>query len=222
MGRTPIVALEGPSAVGKTTLAEALAREHGAAVVPEVSAVPPPPPGEAAEWWIARHAERWARAVDLARDAPFVVLDGDPLKSLWYGWIYADEAWADVDVVVPLLRARIDRGELSLPDLTVALTADEARLRARRDGDATRTRRRFEKHLRMVAPLRRYFAALAEAAPGRVLLLDTEDRAALAGRVAAAVAALPANEPESLAALDGIAAWLRRQGPVPTGEGGGG
>ena len=204
-----IVCLEGPSAVGKTTLLAALARERGAATVPELDAGAPPPVGSSAEWFAERSAERWRRAVDLASDAPFVVLDGDPLKGLWYNRVFADEGWEGVDVVAPLYRARIGAGTLAFPDLYVVLGATGAQLRARRAADPTRARRSFEKHLRLVEPLRRYFGALREADPPRVLFLDTSDRAPLAGAILAALRDLPSSPPDSLRLLDHIAAWLR-------------
>lgn len=204
-----IVCLEGPSAVGKTTLLAELARERGAATVPELDAGAPPPVGSSAEWFAERSAARWRRAREMAEDAPFAVLDGDPLKGLWYNWVFADEGWEGVDVVAPLYRARIEAGALAFPDLYVVLGATEAQLRARRAADSARARRNFEKHLRLVEPLRRYFAALREADPPRVLFLDTTGRDHLAGAVLAALRDLPSGPPASLRLLDHIAAWLR-------------
>ncbi len=204
----PVVCLEGPSAVGKTTLLNALARECGAVVVPELSAGTPPPTGASAAWFVARHAEAWRRARDGAAGAPFAVLDGDPFKGFWYGWIYADEGWEDVDVLAPLHRQAIESGALAFPDLYVVLTATEAQLRERRAGDATRGRRSFEKHLRMLGPQRAYFAALREAAPSRVAILDTGDRSSLVPRVLDAIRHLPSAPPDSLALLYHVTAWL--------------
>lgn len=205
----PVVCLEGPSAVGKTTLLGALARECGARVVPELSAGPPPPAGASAAWFVERHGELWRRARDGAAGAPFAVLDGDPFKGFWYGWIYADEGWEDVDALAPLHRRAIESGALAFPDLYVVLTATEAQLRERRAGDATRGRRGFEKHLRMLGPQRAYFAALREAAPSRVAILDTGDRSSLVPRVLEAIRHLPPGPPDSLALLDHVTTWLR-------------
>ena len=205
----PVVCLEGPSAVGKTTLLTALARECGAMVVPELSAGPPPPVGASAAWFVERHAEQWRRARDGAAGRPFAVLDGDPFKGLWYNWIYAGEGWEGVDAVAPLYRAAIESDALAFPDLYVILTATEAQLRERRAGDAARGRRGFEKHLRMLDPQRAYFAALRSAAPSRVAILDTSDQVTLVARVLESIRHLPPAPPDSLALLDHVAAWLR-------------
>jgi hypothetical protein len=214
-----IVCLEGPSAVGKTTLAAALAREGGAAVVPEPDAGAAPPVAASAGWFVDLHAAQWRHARALAADAPLVVLDGDPFKGLWYNWVYAADGWPGVDVVAPLYRAHVQRGTLAFPDLYVALSATRAQLRARRAADPTRARRSFERHLRLAEPLDRYFAALADAAPARVLRLDGGEQGPLAGAVLAAVAALPRVPPDSVALLDRISAWVRSHSPAGGSEG---
>lgn len=207
--RTAIISLEGPSAVGKTSLARALAATRGAAVVPELDAAHPPPVGDSAAWFVDRHAEQWLRARELREGAPLVVLDGDPFKGLWYNWIYAADGWPGVDVVAPLYRAHLERGTIAFPDLYVILDATEGQLRERRAGDPTRRRRQFETHLRMVEPQRRYFAALGAVAPGRVLSLDTTDHSSLADRIEAALAALPAEPVDGARVLDAMERWLR-------------
>ena len=209
VARAPIVCVEGPSAVGKTTLAAALAREAGACVVPELDAAGAPPAARSAAWFVAREAARWRRAVAHAAAAPLVVVDGDPFKGLWYNWVFAADGWPGVDALAPLYRAHVARGALAFPDLYVVLRAGEAALRARRAGDPTRTRRSFETNLRLVAPQRRYFTALRALAPARVALLDTDDAAALPAAVRAAVAALPAGAPDASRLLARMAAWVR-------------
>lgn len=208
-----VVCIEGPSAVGKTSLAAALARECGAALVPEPDASGAPPAGSSAAWFVERHAEQWRLARELAAAAPFAVLDGDPFKGLWYNWVYAGEGWEGVETVAPLYRAQIEAGALAFPDLYVALTATVEELRRRRAGDASRSRRNFEKHLLLAGPLRRYFGALREAAPGRVALVETTARDVLVGKVTEALEGLPPDPPDSLRLLAHMAGWLRTHSP---------
>ena len=207
-GAPRVLCVEGPSAVGKTTLAAALARVCGAVVVPELDASGAPPPGSSAGWVVERHAARWRLTREVASGAPFVVLDGDPFKGLWYNRVYAEEGWEGVEVVAPLYRARVEAGALAFPDLYVALTAPEEELRRRRAADATRTRRNFEKHLLLAGPLLRYFHELRAAAPGRVAIVETGRREELTGRVVEALGRLPPGQPDSLRLLDHMTLWL--------------
>lgn len=208
-----IVCLEGPSASGKTTLAAALYARHGAAVIPELVATDAPPPHQAEPWFSDRHADQWRRAHDAAASAPFAVIDGDPLKGLWYNWMHAEDGWPGVDVVAPLYRSRLERGELGVPDLYIYLDATEAQLRQRRADDPTRQRRGFEKHIATLSAHRRYFEALAAADPARVTLMDTTWRGSLVNRVMALVRATPRPRRDALDLLDAMANWVRTTRP---------
>jgi hypothetical protein len=210
---SPIICLEGPSAVGKTTLAAELAREAGAAVIPELDAGAAPPIPESAAWFVDAHAAQWQRARALAARAPLVVIDCDPFKGLWFNWVFAADGWPGIDAQAPLHRAHLERGTLAFPDLYVVLQATEAQLRARRAGDPTRTRRNHELHLRLAAPQRRYFQALQEADPPRVLLLDTSDRATLVETVLSAVERLPSDPPDSIRLFTRMADWVATHAP---------
>lgn len=210
-----ILCIEGPSAVGKTTLAEELARACGAGIVAELSAGPSPDIPDSATWFVERHVERWSQACGLARRAPFVVLDGDPFKGLWYNWIFASDGWPGMEASAALYHQHVRQGTLAFPDLYILLHAPEAQLRQRRSGDPTRMRRNFDKHLALIEPQRRYFAALHDAAPGRVLFLETTDRDALVPAIRAAVAALDSRPTDSSQLLEKLVGWVRTQ-PAPT------
>jgi hypothetical protein len=212
-----ILCLEGPSAVGKTTLAAALARACGAEIVAELSAGPPPIHA-AAQWFLEQDQDvaLWNRARALARRAPFVILDGDPFKGLWYNWIYAADGWPSVEATAALYRERVRQGTLAFPDLYVLLQATEAQLRQRRAGDPTRTRRNFEKHLALIEPQRRYFAAVNDAAPGRVLFLETADQDTLVPAVRDAVTALGSSDMDDSLLLERLIDWvLTQRAPTP-------
>jgi hypothetical protein len=211
-GPPRVVCLEGPSAVGKTTLAAALARAYGVPVIPELAGgTPPTDPRARAAWFLSRHVRRWAAARSAARRAPFAVLDGDPLKGLWYAWATGGAEWAGIDVVAPPHRGVVAAGALGFPSLYVLLQASEATLRARRAGDPTRARRHFDANLRLVAPQRRYFEALGAAAPGRVAIVDTEAASPPVEAVREAVRRLPPDDPDGAALLEHALAWVRAE-----------
>jgi hypothetical protein len=118
-----------------------------------------------------------------------------------------------VDVVEPLYRAQIERGELGFPALYVYLDASEAQLRQRRADDPARRRRGFEKNVRTLGAQRRYFAALDSADPGRVAFTDTSDRETLGDRVARLITGVRAEQRDELGLLGEIAAWVRGHAP---------
>lgn len=101
------ICLEGPSAVGKTTLAAALTRECGAAVVPCRQSQSPPP------WFMDRHAALWQEVRTGASDSFFAVMDGDPIKGLWYNWIFSADGWPGLEIVTPLYRSHLERGTIA-------------------------------------------------------------------------------------------------------------
>ena len=55
----PLVCFEGPSAVGKTTLARQLANTLGATVIPEVAMLFSRPADPPPTWYFERQVERW-------------------------------------------------------------------------------------------------------------------------------------------------------------------
>jgi hypothetical protein len=159
------------------------------------------------------HAAQWRQALELAAGALLVVIDCDPMKGVWFNWIFAEHGWPGIGEQAPLHRAHLERGTLAFPDLYVVLQAAEAQLRARRAGDPTRARRNHEMHLRLAAPQRRYFQALQAADPSRVLLLDTSDRSTLVDTVLAAVERLPGEPPDSMRLFGHMADWVATHTP---------
>lgn len=209
--RARIICIEGPSAVGKTTLAAALARDLDAVVIPELDAATPPSVTEAPAWFLARHAAAWSRARAIACDAPLVVLDGDPFKGLWYPWVFPEPGAPSLAESIALHRAVVAQSDLAFPDVYFILRASEDALRARRAADVGRARRRFETHLVLIEPQRRYFAALQACAPSRVRFVDTEHQDALTGVVKSALVDVPAESPNSEALLACASEFLMSQ-----------
>ena len=215
LARGSVVVLEGPSAVGKTTLATRLG-STGAEVVPEVAALFARPTPEPPAWYLHRQIERWQRAWRAACAGRMAVLDGDPLQPLWYNAAYGNRRMESLDTLVAVYRPALLDGALGLPDRYVLLSASEATLRHRREGDSSRQRRGFERHLAFVSYQRRYVEAMASLAPDRVTIVDrstTEKALPL-------VPCHPVDTRGDLAVFDALIDWLRDHPagvPIPPG-----
>jgi thymidylate kinase len=204
----PILCFEGPSAVGKTTTAAVLA-ERGAVVIPEVNILFERPARESRTWYLEQQARRWALAMEAAAHHPMVILDGDPFQPLWYNWAYGFVGWQSLDELEGFYRPRLVQGAMRVPDLTVVFGASEAVLRARKDADPARQRRGFERHLQLVEPQRRYFAAMQAVAPSQVRFLDAQSIVESADAIEAMAERTRPSE-RSVEVFDHLVTWLRR------------
>ena len=167
-----IVVVEGISAAGKTTYARAL----GEAVwVPEFEeqGTPPAPDGPAKEraaYWIAHNERRFARALEVEAEHGYAICDTDPFKT-HFDWCMAKAGFATMDVfkaAKPLLRASFAARQLGFADLYLVKQIAPEVARAQKQGDTTRTRRRFDMHLALQPHLIDWFKALGEVLPGQV------------------------------------------------------
>ena len=166
-----IIVVEGPSGAGKTTWC----RTHGGEYalledLPDHATVPAEPQA-AARFWVDRNVARW-REVQAreARDG-LVVVDTDPFK-LHYVWTLVQSGQAgEVDWIMQrdVARGAFASGRYALADLFLVSDIDDATLRARRDADPSRTRRNFERHIRLRDALLRWYGAIERIEPGRVL-----------------------------------------------------
>ena len=202
-----IVCLEGPSAVGKSTTASALAASGGVAIA-EANVLFARPADEAPDWYLERQVERWAIA---ARAPGLAILDGDPFQPLWYNWTYGF-ARQSLDELAAFYRPRLADREIGWPHLYFVLGAGVDALRERKAGDSARPRRGFEMHLRFVEPQRRYFEAMRRFSPDRVRFVDASD---VAETVKIVSAALPEARAEArpVELFDQMIRWLRDSRP---------
>jgi hypothetical protein len=165
-----IVAVEGPSAAGKTTWCSRRRRP----VVAEYAPTGREPDGSdedgRAAYWVAVNSGRWREAVEHERRSGVVLCDSDPVK-LHYSWCLARigaGATSRFEHELAHTRAAFAREELGLPDAVVVSIPSLELLVQRRRGDPTRSRRSFELHARLAEPLREWYGAVDGINPGRV------------------------------------------------------
>lgn len=164
-----IVAVEGVSASGKTTWCA----RHRGRVVPEPPALAPPSeePEAIAEFWTRVHAHRWAQAERIEGREGIAYCDTDPLKLhyTWCLWRLGEVSRPRWDAAVDAHRPAIQSRHVGFADAVVFLEPDAETVRARKEADHGRRRRNFERHLRLLRPLREWYEMLDEDVPGGVL-----------------------------------------------------
>ena len=165
-----IVVVEGPSGAGKTTWC----RTHGGRFalledVPDHATVPEDPEAQA-RFWVERNVDRWTRVLERERRDELVVVDVDPFKlhyvwTLWRSGQISEHEW---ELQREASREAFSAHRYALADIYLVSAIDEPTLRARRDGDATRRRGGFERHVKLRDSLLRWYRAIDDLEPGRV------------------------------------------------------
>ncbi|MFF2082539.1 hypothetical protein ACFVVM_02130 [Nocardia sp. NPDC058176] len=166
-----IVAVEGPSAAGKTTWC----RSAGLGFVAEYAPTGAEPDGSdpvgQAAYWAGVNSRRWARALELEDATGVAVCDSDPLK-LHYSWCLAAVGAAPLsrfEHELDAVRSAFAQRCLGFPDVVLLSIPDPPQLIAQRLGDPTRRRRHFDLHARLSEPLAEWYAALERLDSGRVI-----------------------------------------------------
>lgn len=196
-GRAPvIIAVEGPSAVGKTTLvrqlqpAQVVSEDWEALGFPR-GTWPDLHTAEGQRVGTTMVARRWELLLATERQFGTAVADTDPLK-LYYDFALAAEGIMLHEVFENAFRharqAMADR-RLGFADHVVFLWAAPATLQARKAADSTRRRGNFATNLQLATWFAVYYDAMNQVRPGTVHRVNTDHASALA--MSAVVNSLP-------------------------------
>jgi hypothetical protein len=189
-----IIAIEGASAVGKSTVCRILEAEFGFTRIPEVNELYSRGRDASSNWYFERQIDRWRMACEVSSTGRSAVLDGDPFQPVWYNWIFPDCGLQPMAEVIGFYREKVNAGMIGCPDKYYVLTSTESELRRRKASDQRRSRRNFEKHLRLIQPQLAYFAAINNSAPGLVSVLASIDSREIAKVIASDSPALRHNK----------------------------
>ncbi len=187
--RGRLIALEGGSAAGKTTLVRTAARSLGWRALSEAFDRLDPAPSlefDSAQallrleaTLLAEEGRRYREARRRCDRGETVLADTGFLGPLTYTVGLVERGWAPVSVGRALrrsVRAMIERGTLGIPDLTVYLSTTAAERRRRsRAGARRHPPALFPRHEAVGALERRYFETVfPEAVPGRFRVLRAQ------------------------------------------------
>ena len=214
-----IICLEGASAAGKTTLSHAIAARTGAAVIAEVWALFGRPSPEPPLWYLEKQVERWRFALKSAEKHGLAILDGDPFQPLWYGWAYGFIEPHTLNTVTSFYRDAIAAGSLAFPDRYILLAVGEPELMARRQGDASRSRRNFAKHVSLLRHQPHYFATMNTISPELAYVLDAVAPVTTLAEIVISVIRSERRAVDPLRLLEYLADWLGTTPPEPQGSG---
>lgn len=208
----PILCFEGASAIGKTILSKYLRDNFNAFVIPEVNLLFQRTPDEPRFWYFERQVERWQRAASASENHEIIILDGDPFQPIWYNWSYDFDFGEPFEEITEFYRGEIAAGKIAFPDRYFILTVKRDELRKRKTGDASRTRKNFDRHLRFIEPQKAYFSFIKSINNGLAEFIENKETEKSAEKVINSTGENFArlNKAESLALFDSIKNWLNK------------
>lgn len=165
-----IIAVEGPSAAGKTTLC----RELADTFIAEYQPTGIEPDGKDSQvhayYWANVDSTRWDSARVLESETGLAVCDSDPLK-LHYSWCLARIGADSVErfeLEKDLVREAVVEKRIGFADAVLVAYPDLETLTEHKTRDLTRQRRSFELHAQLTEPLHEWYTALEAVDPGHV------------------------------------------------------
>jgi thymidylate kinase len=166
--RQPIICFEGPSGIGKTTIAQLFLQDDN--IVPEVNLLFSRSSNEAEYWYLEKQVESYQMCMKSGRTS---ILDGDVFQPIWYNWVcnYPPEFISKAKSH-DFYKDQLAKGGIEFPDLYIIFNATEKELRKRKEGDTTRQRRNFEKHLKIIEPMKGYWRFLDEETDVEIVFID--------------------------------------------------
>lgn len=176
-----ISVIEGPSAVGKTTLAQSLPprqvvmEDWDALGFPRAS-WPDLETPEGQVFGVELCAHRWAVMRRVEEQFGAAYGDTDPLK-LYYDFalaLYGHKTLAAFHAICERIAEAMREERLGFADRVLFLTASPMTLTARKQADPTRQRRNFALHLSISPGFARYYEILGSLRPGSVTVLDAD------------------------------------------------
>jgi hypothetical protein len=166
-----IVAIEGASAAGKTTLCRRFFPDH-VSEAPETIAAPDlfADPAEVGHFWVSHAIKNWQKALTLEREDGIAVCDGDPFH-LYYSWaLWKSGALTPelFDIESALYRDAFRKQQIGFVDHVLWLDVPVDELRRRAQADSTRHRKRHELYLALVPWMKSWFQTREALLPGTV------------------------------------------------------
>ncbi|HEY4383504.1 MAG TPA: hypothetical protein VGN34_03375 [Ktedonobacteraceae bacterium] len=160
-----IIVVEGPSAVGKTSLlrifpaSQVVGEEWEALGIPRGSGPEKPQSKEAQAFWVELHTRRWQKLLATETSLGNAYADTDPVK-LYYNFALVKLGYMERDVFeegfVQTEQAFL-QSSLGFADHVIVLSAPPDVLLQRKNADASRQRGHFHLHARLGSLIKEYY-----------------------------------------------------------------
>ena len=175
-----IIVVEGPSAVGKTTLLRQLrsnlvVSEDWAALGFPQETWPDLQTPDGQAFGVTLTAHRWKVLCESEENNGIAYADTDPLK-LYYNFalvLHGSLSREQLLLTFQTYRQAMAVEQIGFADAVVFLHASTQTLWERKQQDATRRRRNFNKHNQLVDAFATYYTLLEQVRPGTVNMYDT-------------------------------------------------
>ncbi|MDW5289244.1 hypothetical protein [Formosa sp. PL04] len=210
-----IICFEGPSAIGKTTLCEAL--NNNFTSIPEVNLLFKRPKNEPKYWYLDKQLERTYLC---KTEKKSTILDGDPFQPLWYNWIYKPENYnLQLDATLEFYTNAIHKKKITFPDLYIVFNVEYETLLTRKENDNSRKRSNFMKHQSLILNQQLYFKFLKDETNLNIIFItyNSVDQAKHDVLLAVKEYRNPELIDQSRTILH-IAEWLKNNNPMHTPE----
>ncbi|RXZ77410.1 hypothetical protein EBB07_31080 [Paenibacillaceae bacterium] len=168
------IVIEGPSAVGKSTLCRKLVGKYNAIVIDEIIVEPIRgyTPYEEAVFYLDKEISRWNTIVKTDK---LTILDTDPQKSIWFNWSLGFKNCLSLQELDAYFRDKVRMQKIGFADLYVVLIASRKELMNRKNGDLFRERDNFDWISKANEYRERYYQYLYNVIPNHVVFIESTD-----------------------------------------------
>jgi len=168
------IVVEGPSAVGKSTLCQKLRDKYKSTVVDEliIEPIQSLSPFEEATYYLNKEISRWNTCI---KSAEKLILDTDPLKSMWFNWSLDYVNCLSLPELQDFFIERVKQGDIGFADLYIVMNASREELTTRKNTDIFRVRDNFEWISNANTYREKYYEYLHKIIPDHVVFIDQAD-----------------------------------------------
>ena len=205
--KKPIICFEGPSGIGKTTMCQLLSEEFN--IVSEVNLLFKRPANEPKYWYHDRQVERYSLCEKSNRTS---ILDGDIFQPIWYNWVcnYPSNFLPKKEMHT-FYKTQLAEEKMTFPNLYIIFHVEEKELWVRKERDTTRRRRNFEKHLKIIEPLKTYYRFLDQETDIAMKFIHYMDMETTKKEVLDSIGSLSTKNIDGLKAFGQIEHWINNK-----------